>query len=216
MEYELVGWPEDGPTLDLDHRAFSYAGKFVMSNTGKAVVRASTDGGGEDRTAASGGGEDGDADRGLVAAVAFNEDRTDSATAWLRYVTVRRDRRGEGIGARLARFAADSLAERGYDRVKIAVNNPFAYHALHKAGFGYTGEQTGLAELVLARPPDRSREQSSGRCRSGSEVYQSGLDVYRERDDLAPEEREFLDAKADDGPPDVLVGPASESPGRSQ
>lgn len=200
MEYELVGWSEDGPTLDLDHREFSYAGKFVMSNTGKAVVRTVT----------------ADSDTELVAAVAFNEDRTDSATAWIRYVTVRRDRRGEGIGARLSRFAADRLTERGYDRVKIAVNNPFAYHALYKAGFGYTGEQTGLAELVLVRPPDRSRERSGDRYQSGPDVYQSGLDVYRERDDLAPEEREFLAAKADDGPPDVLASPVSESSGRSQ
>ncbi|WP_132058335.1 GNAT family N-acetyltransferase [Halorussus amylolyticus] len=186
MEYALLGWPDDGPQLRLDHREFSYAGKFVMSNTGKAVVR------GDERD----GERDGEYDD-LLGAIAFNEDRTDSATAWLRYVTVRRDRRGEGIGARLAGFAADRLESRGYDRVKIAVNNPFAYHALHKAGFGYTGEQTGLAELVLARPADRSRED-----------YQSGLNVYRGRgDDLAPEERDFLDAKAGAGPPDVISVP---------
>jgi GNAT superfamily N-acetyltransferase len=235
MEYELVGWPEDGPTLDLDHREFSYAGKFVMSNSGKAVVRSATAAGGgdgrsgqDDSIVASGDtadadATDGDGDSELVAAIAFNEDRTDSATAWLRYVTVRRDRRGEGIGARLSRFAADRLAERGYDRVKIAVNNPFAYHALHKAGFRYTGEQTGLAELVLVRPPESSRERSDAGHQSDPDAhqsdldaYQSGLDVYREREDLAPEEREFLTAKADEGPPDVLASPVSESSGRSQ
>ena len=39
MEVVVIGWPPNGPTLRLDYRRFSYAGKFVMSNTGKAVVR---------------------------------------------------------------------------------------------------------------------------------------------------------------------------------
>jgi len=179
MEYAVLGWPDDGPTLRLDHREFSYAGKFVMSNTGKAVARAT-------------GSEAGDP----VAAIAFNEDRTDAGTAWLRYVTVRDDRRGEGVGARLARFATARLRERGYDRVRIAVNNSFAYHALYKAGFGFTGERTGIAELVLLRPGDRSAAR-----------YQSGLDEFRARDGLAPEERSFLDAKAGARPPDVIAVP---------
>jgi len=182
MEYALVGWPEDGPQLRLDHREFSYAGKFVMSNTGKAVVRAD--------------GTDGSCDGDILGAIAFNEDRTDPATAWLRYVTVRADRRGEGIGARLAAFAADRLDARGYDRVKIAVNNPFAYHALHKAGFGYAGEETGLAEVVLVRPGDRSPA-----------TYRAGLDAYRGREDLAAEEREFIDAKSAAGPPEAISPP---------
>ena len=38
MEYVVLGWPSDGPTLRLDYRQFAYAGKFVMSNTGKAVA----------------------------------------------------------------------------------------------------------------------------------------------------------------------------------
>ena len=82
MERLVLGWPSDGPTLRLDHRRFSYAGKFVMSNTGKAVVR--------DPGAAT----DREYDDAVLAAVAFNEDRTDPATMWLRYVTVRGDRRG--------------------------------------------------------------------------------------------------------------------------
>ncbi|EMA41243.1 GNAT family N-acetyltransferase [Halococcus hamelinensis] len=174
MEYAVRGWPEDGPTLDLDYREFAYAGKFVMSSTGKAVVR------------------EGD---GIVGAVAFNEDRTDSTTLWLRYITVRADRRGEGLGARLAAFAAERALARGYDRLRIAVNNPFAYEALHKAGFGYTGRETGLAELVLERPGERSRA-----------AYQSGLDVYRARD-LSDDEAAFLASRADRGPPAVLDPP---------
>ena len=185
MEFDLVGWPADGPQFQLDHRRFSYAGKFVMSNTGKAVVR---------EPAPEDHGDEAADD--IVAAVAFNEDRTDDATAWLRYVTVRRDRRGEGIGARLARFATARLRERGYDRVRIGVNNPFAYHALYKAGFGYTGEQTGLAELVLAAPADRI-----------AEGYQSGLDAYRAREDLDPDERAFLKRKAEAEPPAVIPVP---------
>lgn len=157
MEYTVLGWPEDGPTLRLDYRRFSYAGKFVMSSTGKAVAR-------EDDT--------------ILAAVAFNEDRTDSDTLWLRYITTRQDHRGEEIGPRLAAFITDHAHERGYTRVTIAVNNPFAYQALHKAGFGFTGEQTGIAELVLEHPSDRAR-------------YHEGLDVFRERD-LSEEEETFL------------------------
>ncbi|WP_336363871.1 GNAT family N-acetyltransferase [Halalkalicoccus salilacus] len=169
MEIELLGWPPDGPTLRLDHRRFSYAGKFVMSNTGKAVVRE------EDEP---------------IAAVAFNEDRTDSSTLWLRYVTVRADRRGEGIGPRLLGFVREHARDRGYERVRIAVNNPFAYEACYRVGFGYTGRRTGIAELVLEHPGDRSRER-----------YQEGLDAFRKRD-LSDGEREFLDRKRGADPPE--------------
>lgn len=178
MEYVVLGWPSEGPTLRLDHRQFAYAGKFVMSNTGKAVVR------------------DPDADTsdaGILGAVAFNEDRTDPDTMWLRYITTRNDRRGEGIGARLAAYTTARIHAREYVRVVIAVNNPFAYHALSKAGFGYTGEQTGIAELVLEHPSDRTR-------------YREGLAVFRERD-LTEAERGFLDVKEHVGPPPVVEPP---------
>lgn len=170
MELELLGWPPDGPTLRLDHRRFSYAGKFVMSATGKAVAR-----------------EDGE----LVGAVAFNEDRTDPDALWLRYVTVRADRRGEGIGPRLLAFVRERAHDRGYERVRIAVNNPFAYEACYRAGFGYTGRRTGIAELVLERPGDRSTER-----------YQEGLDEFRGRD-LSADEEAFLDRKRGDDPPEL-------------
>ncbi|MFB6166592.1 MAG: GNAT family N-acetyltransferase [Haloarculaceae archaeon] len=171
MEYAILGWPPDGPTLDLDHERFAYAGKFVMSSTGKAVAR-----------------EDGD----LVAAVAFNEDRTDADALWLRYVTVRADRRGDGIGPRLCRTVVDAALDRGYDRIRIAVNNSFAYEALHKVGFGFTGEETGIAELVLEYPaePDRA-------------AYQAGLDRYRERD-LTEAEAQFLADRETADPPEAI------------
>ncbi|QLD88076.1 GNAT family N-acetyltransferase [Natronomonas salina] len=182
MEIEVLGWPPDGPTLRLDYRRFSYAGKFVMSNTGKAVVR--------EPNAAT----DSEWDDAVLAAVAFNEDRTDPSTLWLRYVTVRDDLRGEGLGPRLCRFVSDRAAERGYDRVRIGVNNPYAYEALYRAGFAFTGEDTGVAELVLERPtsqvaPDRS-----------AETYQAGLDRYRERD-LSDAEVAFLARKTGSEPP---------------
>lgn len=174
MEYVLLGWPAEGATLQLDHREFPYAGKFVMSTTGKAIVR----------------------DGEILAAAAFNEDRTDDDTLWIRYVSVREDRQGDGLGARLAAFVANHADSKGYGRVRIAVNNPFSYHALYKAGFAYTGRQTGLAELVLERPGDRDHT-----------VYQSGLEVFSERDDLADVEREFLAAKRDCDPPSVIEPP---------
>ncbi|WP_101297925.1 GNAT family N-acetyltransferase [Halegenticoccus soli] len=223
MEFALVGWQEDEPTLRLDYRTFSYAGKFAMSNTGKAVVRRTADG-------APGGGSseddgepaetdeqasvDGESagsgfvsdpsefDDDVLAAVAFNEDRTDPGVLWLRYVTVRADHRGADLGPRLAAFVAERARDRGYRRIRIAVNNPFAYQALYKAGFAYTGRQTGLAELVLERPGERDRP-----------TYQCGFDVFRERD-LSAEERAFLDAKEDAEPP-ARVEPPAEGEGGS-
>lgn len=170
MEFVVLGWPPEGPTLRLDWRRFAYAGKFVVSATGKAVVR-------------SGAPADGEFDDHVLAAVAFDEDRTDGALR-LRYVTVRADRRGAALGPRLCAFLVARARERGYDRLRIGVNNPYAYEALYKAGFGFTGRETGLAELVLERPADRSVER-----------YRDGLDRFRRRD-LSAEEQAFLDSRS--------------------
>ncbi|WP_226481431.1 GNAT family N-acetyltransferase [Natrinema amylolyticum] len=177
MEYELLAWPPDGPKLRLDHERFSYAGKFVMTNTGKAVARA----------------EDGQ----IVAAVAFNEDRTDEDTLWLRYVTVDRERRGEGIGPRLCGLVRDRAVDRGYDRLRIAVNNPFAYEALYRTGFAYTGETTGIAELILEYPTPTADSDTDWDER---ERYQTGLDEFRDRE-LSEEEAAFLESRRDSEPP---------------
>ncbi|PSQ52552.1 GNAT family N-acetyltransferase [Halobacteriales archaeon SW_8_65_20] len=170
MEFDMLGDATGGPKLRLDWQRFSYAGKFVMTNTGKGVFRTGDRGSGA-------------FDASIVAAVSFNEDRTDDRTAWLRYVTVREDRRGEGIGSRLCRRVSDGLLD-SYDRVQIAVNNPFAYEALYKSGFGFTGTTTGVAELVLQRPHDRDPE-----------TYRSGLDRYRSRE-LSAAEQTFLDGRS--------------------
>jgi len=213
MRFELVGWPEDGVKLALDYRAFSYAGKFVVTNTGKAVALAPIDADTNPESEPGDGGDsDGDGDprpppatdvEGVVdpdghvlGAIAFNADRTDPDTWWLRYVTVRGDRRGEGIGPRLVAFTTDRLRERGVERVRIAVNNPYAYEALYRAGFAFTGEETGIAELVLSFPAtDDSRE-----------TYQTGLDLFRERGPDA-DERAFLDRKSGADPPDLVDSP---------
>lgn len=162
----MLGGPDDGPTLDLDHERFAYAGKFVVSGTGKAVVRE--------------GGE-------VVGAASFDRDRTDESVARVRYVTVRVDRRGEGIGARLLASLSHHLLGDAR-RVLIAVNNGFAYEAAYKAGFSYIGDRTGLAELVLARPGDRS-----------AGAYERGVEALRSRESVEEGERAFLDGRA--GPP---------------
>ncbi|WP_137289731.1 GNAT family N-acetyltransferase [Natronorubrum halophilum] len=185
MEYDLLGWPPDGPKLRLDYQRFSYAGKFVMSNTGKAVARDDAE---TERTR-------GESDAPIVAAVAFNEDRTDAGTLWLRYVTVDRERRGDGIAPSLLRFVRDRALERGYDRLRIAVNNPFAYEALYRSGFEYTGETTGIAELVLEHPAAGEGEYDAAKR------YQAGLEEFRDRD-LSAEEEAFLEARRGSDPPD--------------
>jgi len=174
----ILGWHpaatgEDGPRLRLDWRQFSYAGKFTMTNTGKAVIREGSD------------DPEGAFDESVVAAVAFNEDRTDDGALWLRYVTVRADRRGHGLGPRLCDSVATRALDRGYERVRIAVNNPFAYEALYKAGFGFTGRETGIAELVLERPSGREPAR-----------YHRGLARFHDRE-LSSTERRFVDGRTD-------------------
>ena len=199
MEYALLGWPPDGPTLRLDHRRFAYAGKFVMSTTGKAVVRQEgTDIASDDDRAVASDGVAYDTD--VVAALAFDTDHTDDWTLRYRYITVRADLRGEGIGPQLAALVAPQAADRGYERVAIAVNNPFAYEAMYKAGFTWTGRESGLAELVLERPARRSGAAST----PDTETYQSGLDRYRERE-LSDSEVSFLAARVDGDPPERII-----------
>lgn len=170
MEFQVLGFPPDGPTLDLDWRAFSYAGKFVMSHTGKAVLR----------------------DDEILAAAAFDGDRQAEDRAWIRHLTVRADRRGEALGPTLARSVITVLRDRGYDTVRMAVNNPIAYRAGYRAGFQFTGAETGLAELVLEFPG------------TGEATYLAGLDRFADRD-LPAEQAELLASWRADGDPPAPV-----------
>ncbi|OYR81362.1 GNAT family N-acetyltransferase, partial [Halorubrum distributum] len=88
------------------------------------------------------------------------------------------------------------LAVAGFERVKIAVNNPFAYEACHKCGFAYTGERTGIAELELERPAAAPADVDPER-------YREGLAAFRETDgELSRAERRFVAARLERGPPD--------------
>jgi len=211
MEFAVLGWPADEPTLRLDYRQFSYAGKFV-TGSGIAVVRGETPG---DHTPSVESlpalPEDLDASEfaeDALAACAFNADRTDPETLWLRYLTVRRDLRGSGLqlGPRLAVFISERAAEKEYKRVRIAVNNVFSYHALYKAGFAFTGRETGLAELVLERPVVEPATRSTA-------TYQAGLDSFDDRSGLSAAEQAFIKTYSDAEPPAVI--PAVESAERN-
>jgi GNAT superfamily N-acetyltransferase len=175
MRFELRGDGRAGPTLDLDHRVFAYAGKFVMSGTGKSVAT----------------------DQGeIVGAVAFSQDRSDASAVRLRYVTVRDDRRGEGIGPRLLRFTAAEIGAE-YERVLIAVNNPIAYQACYRAGFVFTGEETGIAEVLLVYDPARDRSR---------EAYNAGLDAFDGRD-LPATHQSVIDRHRGSEPPPAVDRP---------
>lgn len=184
MEYRLLGWPPDGPRLRLDYRAFAYAGKFVTGDSGKAVV---WDESGVDPTSSY--------DRAVRAAASFSPDRQDADSLWIRYVDVAVDDRGRGLGSRLCRFVVDRAVERGFDAVWIAVNNPVAYHAVHKAGFGFTGEEAGLAELVCSTTAPRTRAR-----------YQAGLERFRDPDHPADADA-FLEARSGEPPPPTIADP---------
>ncbi|WP_435358953.1 GNAT family N-acetyltransferase [Haloarchaeobius sp. DFWS5] len=193
---ELLGWEAEGPTLRLDYRRFSYAGKFVMSSTGKAVIRGDPPTDTLDRDLPPELPDADEYDQDVLAAVAFNTDRTDPGTLWLRYVTVRKDHRGEGLAPELVGFVVEQASEHGYERVRIAVNNPYSYEALYAAGFGFTGDRTGLAELVLEHP-------APGYATDRADSYRAGLDAFVTGDDhdLTEQERAFVAEKRERGPP---------------
>ena len=207
MEFALLGWAEAEPTLRLDYRRFSYAGKFVTGGTGVAVIRGdaaerATETVDTDPESVASLPEDVEASDfadDILAAIAFSPDRTDPSTLKIRYLTVRDDLRGDGqqLCPQLVAFLTAKAAAAGYDRIAIAVNNAFSYHALYKAGFTYTDRETGLAELVLDRPIAEPAVASQ----SG---YQRGLDVFRDRQGLSTAETEFLRDHSDVAPPGLL------------
>ncbi|GAB6861824.1 GNAT family N-acetyltransferase [Haloplanus litoreus] len=210
MDYAVLGWPPDAPTLRLDYRRFAYAGKFVLGSTGKAVVRDRTGDGSGERCASGSPSrvENGEFDDGVLAAASFSADRTESDRLVVRYVTVREDRRGNGLGSRLLTVVVDRAAARGYDRVRIAVNNPAAYRAAYRAGFAFTGAETGLAELVCERPAARPADRPPAQ-------YREGLERYRGRD-LTEGLAGRLDDWTESGPPAVVSRPAGVDAARER
>jgi GNAT superfamily N-acetyltransferase len=192
FDFDFLGWSAEEPTLALDYRHFAYAGKFVLPGTGKAAVRTPSvskarppD---DDRPAPAVS----DLDDDVLAAVSFDVDRTDPDVLVIRYVTVRRDRRGEGLGPALVTFLLDRASGR-YHRVRIGVNNPYAYEALYRAGFDYTGRTSGLAELVLERDLTGDSTDADG-------TYRAGLDEFTRRE-LNEAQRAFVERKRERGPP---------------
>jgi GNAT superfamily N-acetyltransferase len=165
-EHELL---DSDATLELDADEFAYAGKFRVSSR-KAVTR------------------DEEESEDIVAALSFSYDRADDEAVRVRYITVREDRRREGIGSALLDFAAERLLKR-YDRVRISVNNPYSYAAARKAGFGWTGEETGLAELVMERPRACEDDEDAR--------HVEALRAFEERDH-SDEEDEFVRRKLDE------------------
>lgn len=199
VDCRLLGWPEDSPRIDLDHERFAYAGNFRTGRTGIAVVREESAGApGEPADAGTDSTKEGtdstgtgtdlrdveERSSGVIAAVSFDPDRAVDAALRVRYVTVREDRRGEGIGPRLLAFLVERALDREYEVVRIGVNNPIAYCACYTAGFGFTGEQSGMGELVLQSPPPAEPDSADG-----AEHYRDGLEQFAARDLPQAQER---------------------------
>lgn len=185
MQLRLLGWAADGPRLDLDHERFAYAGNFGTGRTGIAV--ALRDDADDDGAEPSPDAAD------VLAAASFDRDRAADAALRVRYVSVREDRRGEGIGPRLLGFVVERALDADYERVRIGVNNPIAYRAAYAAGFGFTSEESGVGELVLEAPrPDESGER-----------YRDGLERFADRD-LPQVQRDVLERHREDEPPEPV------------
>lgn len=211
IRYELLGWAElspaeraeearhrDGPTVRLDWQQFAYAGKFVTTATGKAVARdttlldeSPTANESPESATESTGSQTVASD--VVGAAAFNPQRGAPTRLRVRYLTVRRDRQGAGIGSRLLAYLATRAGSRGYETVAIAVNNPAAFVAAAKAGFGFARQETGLADLVCDRaaggPPERV----------DASAFREGLRRFRDRS-----ESDVTSAYISGGPPDPV------------
>ena len=150
---------EGGPPIFLERDKFSYAGKFIRKDTGKILAKS--------------GGK-------IIAAISFSADRNDKEIVWIRYIVVEKNLRGKSVGPKLLSYAVKSLMERA-GLIKIATNNVFAYRALYKSGFEYTGKKTGISELVLEYPRDQTEEK-----------YLEGIEMFQLEKCLTDEAIELL------------------------
>lgn len=192
VELRVLGWPDDSPRLNVDHQQFAYAGNFATGRTGIAVAV-------EAGVSVPGAGTWEPASDELLAAASFDEDRAERDALRVRYVSVREDRRGEGIGPALLAFVVQRAVGREFDRVRIGVNNPIAYQACYRAGFSFTGEESGMGELVLEAPVRGERSTDS---------YRDGLERFAERD-FPQEQAAVVDRNAETTPPS-RIDPESE------
>ncbi len=151
---------EEATSIVLPQEEFAYAGQYRMQRYGKAVLTRRPD----LPTAAA----------AIIAALTTDRHRVHHDRLVVRTIDVRRAERGNGWGPLLLRSVLPAVATAGYTTVQINVNNPFAYIAACKAGFGWTGRTTGLAELMMTRPTDRPSTWSRGR-------FIAGLSLYRRR-----------------------------------
>lgn len=197
MAFRLLGWPEDSPALDLDHERFAYAGNYRTGRTGIAVVLENA------AEQPSHAGQHLDTDE-ILAATSFDEDHAAEGALRIRYVSVREDRRGEGIGPELLAFVVERAIDRGFDRVRIGVNNPIAYQASYRAGFEFTGEESGMRELVLEAPPPSDRS---------TERYREGLDLFAKRE-LPAEQCAVVERNREGWPPERIGDPRQSADGR--
>lgn len=189
MQLRVLGWPVDSPRLKLDHERFAYAGNFATGRTGIAVAV-------EDGVVVPDEPSWSPSSEEVLAAASFDEDRAAENALRVRYVSVREDRRGEGLGPELLAFVVERASERGFDRVRIGVNNPIAYQACYRAGFAFTGEESGMGELVLettgAVPVRRSQDR-----------YCDGLERFADRD-LPPPQDRVVERNVDATPPTTV------------
>lgn len=214
VELRLLGWPADSPRLHLDYEAFAYAGNFETGRTGIAVaaeddvdtdVVADVDAGVEnavvDGTSLTEDVASSPTPDTVLAAASFDEDRAAENALRIRYVSVRDALRGEGIGPKLLAFVVDRAGVQGFDRVRIGVNNPIAYQACYRAGFGFTGEESGMGELVLEAPPADGRSD---------ERYREGLKRFADRD-LPPAQLAVVERHENDDPPGPIDPPSDDA-----
>ena len=148
---------EEAISLDLPQEEFAYAGQYRMQRYGKAILTRRP----ERPTAAA----------AIIAALTTDRHRIHHDRMVVRTIDVRRAERGNGWGPLLLRSVAHAYSTAGFDTVQINTNNPFAYIAACKAGFGWTGRTTGLAELIMTRPTDRPTRWSRGRFIAGLSLY---------------------------------------------
>jgi len=151
---------EEATSIVLPQEEFAYAGQYRMKRYGKAVLTRRPD----RPTAAA----------AIIAALSTDRHRIQENRLVVRTIDVRREARGNGWGPLLLRSVLPAVATAGFETIQINVNNPFAYIAACKAGFGWTGRTTGLAELIMTRPTDRPSRWSRGR-------FIAGLSLYRRR-----------------------------------